>query len=55
MNEVLWFIAGITVGTFFGIGVAVVFAWQVLRALVRFALVVQENRRRGGPNTGATV
>jgi hypothetical protein len=54
-TDLLWFVAGIAVGTFFGVGVTVVFAWKVVRALVRFAVLAKGNRARGGPTSGPTV
>lgn len=54
-TDLLWFLAGVAVGTFFGVGVAVVFAWKVVRALVRFAVLAKENKGRGGPTSGPTV
>ena len=50
--DLLWFLAGILVGTFFGIGVTAVFAWKVVRVLVRFAVVVRQRRGHGGPDSG---
>jgi len=43
------------VGTFFGVGVTVVFAWKVVRALVRFAVLSKQNRRSGGPASDRSV
>lgn len=54
-TDLLWFVAGIAVGTFFGVGVTVVFAWKVVRALVRLAVLAKGNRARGGPTSGPTV
>lgn len=54
-TDLLWFLAGVAVGTFFGVGVTVVFAWKVVRALVRFAVIARQNRGAGGPTSGPTV
>jgi hypothetical protein len=50
--DFFWFLAGIFIGTFVGIGATVVFAWKVMRGLVRLAVLAQENRARGGSNSG---
>ena len=36
-----WFLAGIFVGTFVGIGLTVFTFWRILRALVRFAVLAK--------------
>lgn len=50
--DLLWFLAGIAIGTFVGIGATVVFAWKVVRGLVRLAVLARESRDRGGSNSG---
>jgi hypothetical protein len=47
-TDLVWFLVGVWVGAFFGVGVSVVVAWRVVRALVRFAA-----RSRGPDRTRA--
>ena len=54
-TDLLWFLAGVAVGTFFGVGITIVFAWKVVRALVRFAVLSKQNRGPGGPTQGRAV
>lgn len=37
-----WFLAGIFVGSFVGIGVTVFTFWRILRALIRFAVLAKK-------------
>jgi hypothetical protein len=43
-HDLLAFLSGMFCGCFFGIGVTVVFAWRVLRAVVRFAVLSRKSR-----------
>lgn len=54
-TDLLWFLAGLAVGTLVGVGATVVVAWKVVRGLVRLAVLARENRGRGGPTSGPTV
>lgn len=53
--DLIWFVAGVVVGVFTGIGMSVVAAWLFLRWVVRLALLARENRMPGGPTSRHTV
>lgn len=54
-TDLVWFVAGVAVGTFAGIGLSVVAAWWIVRGLVRLALLARGNRMGGGPTSRHTV
>lgn len=53
--DLIWFLVGVVVGTFAGIGLSVVVAWRVMRLVVSLAVAARENRMRGGPNSRRAV
>lgn len=50
-----WFLAGVVVGTFSGIGVSVVTVGWAMWLLVRFAVRQRMNHHGGGPTSRRTV